>query len=59
MVGSIQLFIELSEAIRVEVEISRESLDCSRYWPIALVADNSHVVHLVVEGRAPKWAHVH
>jgi hypothetical protein len=27
----------------MEVEISRDSLDCSSNWPVALVADNSHV----------------
>jgi hypothetical protein len=42
----------------MEVEISGKSLDFSRYWPVALVADNSHVVHLDVEGRAPNWARV-
>ena len=40
----------------MEVEISKQSLDCSRYWEIALVANNSHVVHLDVEERAPNWA---
>ena len=30
----------------MEVEIPRESLDCSSYWEIAMVTDNSHVVHL-------------
>jgi hypothetical protein len=42
----------------MDVEISRKSLDCSRYWPVALVADNSHVVHLDVEGRATNGARV-
>lgn len=36
----------------MEVEISRESFNCSRYWPVALVADNSHVVLLDVPERA-------
>lgn len=40
----------------MEVEISRKFLDFSKYWPVTLVADNSHVVHLDVEGRAPNWA---
>lgn len=40
----------------MEVEISKKSFDCSRYGEIALVADNSHVVHLDVEERAPNWA---
>ena len=44
----------MREAIRMEVEISRQSLDCSRYGSVAVVADNSHVVLLVVAGRAPK-----
>jgi hypothetical protein len=30
----------------MEVEVSGKSLDCPSYWPFALVADNSHVVHL-------------
>jgi hypothetical protein len=38
----------------MEVEVSGNFLDCSRYWPFALVAENSHVVHLDMEGRAPK-----
>ena len=42
----------------MEVEISRKSLDCSRYWAVALVTDNPHVVHLDVEGHAPNWARV-
>jgi hypothetical protein len=40
----------------MEVEVSRKSLDCSGYWQVAMVADNSHVVHLDVEGRAPNCA---
>ena len=36
----------------MEVEISGNSLDCSGYGLVALVADNSHGVHLDVEGRA-------
>ncbi len=47
-------FIELGKAIRMEVEISRQSLDYSGYGMVAVVADNSHVVLLVVAGRAPK-----
>ena len=42
--------------MRVEVKISGKSLDCSSYWPVALVANNSHDVHLDVERRAPNWA---
>jgi hypothetical protein len=51
-----EVFTELREAIRMEVEISRQSLDCSRYGPVAVVADNSHVVLLGVAGCAPKRA---
>ncbi len=40
----------------MEVEISSHSLDCSKYGPAAVVADDSHVVLLAVEARAPKWA---
>jgi hypothetical protein len=29
----------------MEVEVSGNSLDRSWYWLIALIADNSHVVH--------------
>lgn len=36
----------------MEVEISGNSLDCSVDWLVALVADNSHVINLEVEGRA-------
>ena len=32
----------------MEVEISRKSLDCSRYGSVAVVADNSHLVRLCV-----------
>ena len=49
-----EVVIELRETIRMEVEISRKSLDCSRYGAVAVVADNSHVVLLVGAGRAPK-----
>ena len=49
-------FSELSKAIRMEVKISRKSLDCSRYGAVAVVADNSHLVLLVVAGRTPKRA---
>jgi len=49
-----EVFIELRETIRMEVEISRKSLDCSRYGPVAVVADNSHLVLLGVAGRASK-----
>jgi len=51
-----EVFTELSEAIRMEVEISRQSLDCSRYGPVAVVADNSHVVLLGVAARAKEGA---
>ena len=47
----------MEDALRMEVEVSGNSLDCSGYWLVALVADNSHVVHLEVEG-APKRARV-
>ena len=30
----------------MEIEVSGDSFDCSRYWLIALVADNSHVFYL-------------
>jgi len=30
----------------MDVEISRKFLDRSRYWPIALIADDSHFVDL-------------
>ena len=40
----------------MEVEVSRKSLDYARYWLVALVADNSHVSHLNVEGRPANWA---
>jgi len=42
----------------MEVEISRKSLDWSRYWPVALVADNSHVVHLLLGRTRPKFGRV-
>ena len=41
----------------MEVEVSGESLDCSRYRPFALIADYSHVVHLDGKG-AHQWAPV-
>jgi hypothetical protein len=37
----------------MEVRVSGKFLDCSRYWQVALVADNSHVGHL--EEDAPGW----
>ena len=49
-----EVFIELRKAIRMEVKISRKSLDCSRYGAIAVVADDSHLVLLGVAGRASK-----
>ena len=42
----------------MKIGISRNSLDCSGYWLVALVADNSHVCHLDVEERAPNKARV-
>ena len=36
----------------MEVEHSGNFLDCSGNWLVALVAENSHVVHLAMEGRA-------
>lgn len=50
------LFTELSQAVRMQVEISSLSLDYSRYGPAAVVADDSHVVLLAVKARAPKLA---
>ena len=37
----------------MEVEISRNSLDCSGDWLVALVADNSHVCSPHREGSPP------
>jgi hypothetical protein len=37
----------------MEVEVARNSLDCSRDWPVTLVANNSHVVHLDRDGSPP------
>ena len=37
---------ELSQANRMEVEISSHSFDCSSYGPATVVADDSHVVLL-------------
>jgi hypothetical protein len=46
----------MSEAIRMEIKIAGKFLDCSTYWLVALVADNSHVVYLG-GGRTPQnWA---
>lgn len=36
----------------MDVEISGEFLDCSSYWPIALVANNSHFIDL---DAPPNW----
>jgi len=54
-----EVFAELCKAIRMEVEISREFLDCSRYGLVAVVADNSHVFLLTVEGCPSKRAHAY
>ena len=38
----------------MEVEISRDSLNCSRDWLVALVADYSHVCSPQQQGSPPK-----
>jgi hypothetical protein len=38
--------------MRMEIEVPGNSLYRSRYWLVALIADNSHFVHLDA-GRAP------
>ena len=44
----------MDEAMGMEVEISRNSLNCSRDWLVAMVADNSHVGSPRQEGARAK-----
>ena len=46
-----RFFDELTQTLRMEIEITSCSLDCSRYGVVAMIADDSHFFLLTVAAR--------